>query len=93
MSNEHVDYMLYELARAAIIARVSELSLELSTARESEQTDVVAELESQRLDLWIELHDVSSRSPRTCTSIVRKYSTDTVRAQRVLRELNKLRMP
>jgi hypothetical protein len=93
MSNEHVDYMLYELARAAILARISELSHELRKAREDEQADLMIELQSQRLELWRELHELPANVPKTCASIVRKYSTNMVRTQSVIRDLNKLRTP
>ena len=93
MSNEHVDHLLYELARAAMLARISKVSHELWSARENRQTDLIPDLQSQSSDLWQELRDLTSRAPRACASAVRKYSTDTVRAQRALRDLNKLRSP
>ncbi len=37
MSNEHVDYMLYELARAAILKRVAEVCRDLRKAEEQSE--------------------------------------------------------
>ena len=93
MSNEHVDYMLYDLARSALLMRIAEVCADLRKAREAEDAIKVAELQASRLVLWEELYDLPALEPKTCAFIVRKYSADMVRAQSVLRDLAKLRTP
>lgn len=91
MSGEHVDYMLYELARSAVLMRIAEVCADLRKARETGDANEMAELLATRLVLWEELHELPARKPEVCASIVRRYSTDMVRAQAVLRDLRKLR--
>lgn len=93
MSNPHVDTMIYELARTAILMRMSAVSGELRQAREAAALEQVAELQAASLALWEELYNLPANQPKVCACVVRKYSSNMVQAQSVLRELNKLRLP
>lgn len=83
--------MLYELARAAILKRVAEVCRDLRKAEEQSEVARGAELRTERVALWQELYELPAHKPRTCASVVRKYSASMVAAQGVLRDLNKLR--
>ncbi|HEV7272137.1 hypothetical protein [Pseudoxanthomonas sp.] len=91
--SRQVDYRLYDLARSAILTRMSGLGHEQEKARQRQENAQVDEFRAKKLALWVELQELTPREPKICAAVVSKYSTDMLRAQRVLNHLKNLQTP
>lgn len=90
--SDHVRYMLFELARTAILTKMSERSQQLAQARASEDDVRIAELKSQQAQLWDLLHGLRADDAPGCEAVIRKYCANEVSTQALLRDLRRLKV-